>query len=37
MSKQAQREEAERLIREALARKSVSITQGKTRIEAKCG
>lgn len=37
MSKQEQREEAERLIREALARKTVSIKQGKTRIEAKCG
>jgi DNA-directed RNA polymerase subunit RPC12/RpoP len=37
MSKQAQREEAERLIREALARNTVSIKQGKTRIETKCG
>jgi hypothetical protein len=37
MSKQAMREETERLIREALERKSVSIKQGKTRIEAKCG
>ena len=37
MSKQALREETERLIREALERKTVSIKQGKTRIEAKCG
>jgi RNase P subunit RPR2 len=37
MSKQAMREEAERLVKEALERKSVTIKQGKTRIEAKCG
>ena len=37
MSKQAMREETERLIREALERKTISIKQGKTRIEAKCG
>jgi RNase P subunit RPR2 len=37
MSKQAMREETERLIREALERKSVAVTQGETRIEAKCG
>jgi RNase P subunit RPR2 len=37
MSKQQDREEAERLIREALARKSVTIKQGDTRIEATCG
>ena len=37
MSKQAMREEAERLIREAMERKSVTVTQGETRIEAKCG
>jgi len=37
MSKQAMREEAERLVREALARKSVTVKQGDTRIEAKCG
>lgn len=36
MSKQAMREEAERLVREALARKVV-VKQGDTRIEAKCG
>jgi hypothetical protein len=37
MSKQSDREETERLIREAMERKSVTITRGKTRIEAKCG
>jgi len=37
MSKQAMREETERLIKEALARKSVTVTQGETRIEAQCG
>ncbi|MGO4715314.1 hypothetical protein [Bradyrhizobium sp. 2TAF24] len=37
MSKQAMREEAERLMREALARKSVVVKQGETRIETKCG
>ncbi|MEI9805905.1 MAG: hypothetical protein WDN48_17865 [Pseudolabrys sp.] len=37
MSKQAMRDEAERLVREAMAKKSVSITKGETRIEAKCG
>ncbi|MDQ8729994.1 hypothetical protein [Bradyrhizobium sp. LHD-71] len=37
MSKQAMREETERLVREALERKTVAIKQGKTRIEAKCG
>jgi transposase-like protein len=37
MSKQAMREESERLVREALKRKSVAVTQGKTRIETKCG
>lgn len=37
MSKQAMREEAERLVREAMAKKAVTVTQGKTRIEAKCG
>jgi len=36
MSKQAMREETERLVREALERKSVTIKQGNTRIEAKC-
>jgi transposase-like protein len=37
MSKQAMREETERLVREALERKTVAVTQGKTRIETKCG
>lgn len=37
MSKQSMREEAERLVREALARKTVTVTQGETRIEAICG
>ena len=36
MSKEAMREEAERLVKEAIARK-VTVTQGKTRIETKCG
>ena len=37
MSKQAMREEAERLIQEALAKKAVTVKQGDTRIETKCG
>lgn len=37
MSKQQMREEAERLVREALAKKTVTVKQGDTRIEAKCG
>ncbi|WP_315838819.1 hypothetical protein [Bradyrhizobium prioriisuperbiae] len=37
MSKQAMREEAERLMREAMERKSVVVKQGNTRIETKCG
>jgi hypothetical protein len=37
MSKQAMREEAERLVREAMERKSVVVKQGDTRIETKCG
>lgn len=37
MSKQAMREETERLIREAMERKSIAIKQGNTRIEAVCG
>lgn len=37
MSKQEMREEAERLVKEAMERKSVSIKQGETRIETKCG
>ena len=37
MSKQQMREEAERLVREAMERKSLEIKQGNTRIEAVCG
>jgi phage FluMu protein Com len=31
------RDEAERLVKEALERKTLTVTQGKTRIESKCG
>jgi DNA-directed RNA polymerase subunit RPC12/RpoP len=37
MSKQAMREEAERLVKEAMERKTVAVKQGETRIETKCG
>jgi len=37
MSKQTAREEAERLIREAMEKKGLAIKQGDTRIETKCG
>ena len=37
MSKQAMRDEAERLVREAMEKKSLAIKKGDTRIEAKCG
>ncbi len=37
MSKQAMRDETERLIREAMEKKSLSIKKGDTRIDAKCG
>jgi transcription elongation factor Elf1 len=37
MDKKAMREETERLIREAMERKSVTVKTGSTRIEAKCG
>jgi len=37
MDKQAMREEAERLMREAMARKGVTVKQGDTRITATCG
>jgi hypothetical protein len=37
MSKEAMRAEAERLVKEALERKTVTIKQGNTRIETKCG
>jgi transposase-like protein len=36
MSKQTMREETERLVKEALERKTITIKQGKTRIEIKC-
>jgi transposase-like protein len=36
-SKQEMREEAERLIKEAMERKNLTVTQGKTRIDTKCG
>ena len=36
MSKEAMRAEAERLMKEALAR-NVTVKQGNTRIETKCG
>ena len=36
-SKQEMREETERLIKEAMERKGVTIKQVETRIEAKCG
>jgi hypothetical protein len=37
MSKQAMRDETERLVKEALERKSVIVKRGQTRIEAICG
>jgi hypothetical protein len=37
MDKKAMRDESERLIREALARGTVVVKQGQTRIEAHCG
>jgi transposase-like protein len=37
MSKQSMREEAERLLREAMARNTVVVKQGNTRIETTCG
>jgi hypothetical protein len=37
MSKQSMREEAERLIRETMARKAIVVKQGNTRIETTCG
>ena len=37
MSKQSMREEAERLIRETMARKTLVVKQGNTRIETICG
>ena len=37
MSKEAMREETERLVREAIERKNIVVKQGNTRIEEKCG
>jgi transposase-like protein len=37
MSKQSMREEAERLIRETMEKRNLTIKQGMTRIEAVCG
>jgi RNase P subunit RPR2 len=37
MSKQSMRDETERLIKEAMERKTVAIKHGDTRIEATCG
>ena len=37
MSKEAMRAEADRLIKEAMEKKAVTIKQGETRIEATCG
>ena len=37
MSKQTMREEAERLIRESMEKRTLVVKQGNTRIEAVCG
>jgi RNase P subunit RPR2 len=37
MDKQAMREEAERLIRETMEKRNLTIKQGNTRIETTCG
>jgi transposase-like protein len=37
MDKQAMREEAERLMREAMERRNVAVKQGDTRIMTTCG
>ncbi len=37
MSKEAMRAEAERLVREAMERRTITVKQGDTRIETKCG
>jgi hypothetical protein len=37
MSKQALREETERLIKEAMEKRALTVRQGKTRIDAICG
>ena len=36
MSKQAMREETERLVKEAMEHKAIAIKRGRTRIESKC-
>src|ERR1700751_539908 len=36
MSKQAMRDETERLVKEALEPKTITVKQGKTRIDSKC-
>jgi hypothetical protein len=37
MSKQSMREEAERLVREAMEKRTLAVKQGNTRIDAVCG
>jgi RNase P subunit RPR2 len=37
MSKQAMREEAERLMREAMEKRTLVVKEGNTRIDATCG
>jgi transcription elongation factor Elf1 len=37
MSKEADRDELERLVREAMEKKTVAVKKGDTRMEAKCG
>ena len=37
ISKQVMRDETERLVKEAIERKTVAVKQGKTRIDAICG
>ena len=37
VSKQQLREDSELLVKKALQRNSVPVTQGKTRVDAKCG
>jgi hypothetical protein len=37
MSKEADRANLERMMREAMEKKTVSIKKGETRLEAKCG
>ncbi len=37
MSKEAKRDELERLMREAMEKKNIAIKKGDTRFDAKCG